>query len=309
MGFFGINVANATDTTNTPTSTVTVGNSAPTVSGIKLNNNSDIILTVNATTAVVLNYTVADNNGCSDINTNAMTSTLFVASSSPFVVCNSTYPTTSSVYCYLYSSRTTSSCSGSSYNVSDTFWLYYYAAGTGNASATDGSSSFWDAHIVAVDKSLATGDGTSSNQNVTTLIGLTVTTSTINYGTMAGGATSSVANILTQIATTTNAGNATTSLKLSSLIDLYSSGTGQVISSTYQHYSTSSFTYGGNEQQLQGSSTPQLVTGLTLWVVTSTASGASSSKATWWGLQAPSVATGTYNGLVTFSSVWTGTQQ
>ncbi|MDO8436243.1 MAG: hypothetical protein Q7S82_02560, partial [bacterium] len=50
-------------------STFSVNNVAPVVSQVKLNNDSAISLTENATTSVPMQATVSDNNGCSDVST------------------------------------------------------------------------------------------------------------------------------------------------------------------------------------------------------------------------------------------------
>jgi hypothetical protein len=268
---------------------------------MKLYDNKDIILTVNDSTTVNLSYTVSDNNGCADIRTDTMTSTLFRAS--PVITCSPVIPVTNNLNCYKYFSRATSSCVGTSYNVTDTFQVWYFADSTGVASSTY-SSGYWDAHVEAVDFSASSGPATSSNQNITVLTGLTVTTSTVNYGAMSANSTSSAANIATQTATTTNAGNSTTSIFLSELLDLNNT-TGGNISSTYQHYATSSFSFGGTEQLLPASSSPALLVGIKLFTPSSTTATASTSRATFWGLNVPAGAqTGTYTGIDTFASQW-----
>ena len=302
---FGLPLANATDTANQPTTYVTVGNAIPLVSGNCasnpcINNGNDIILTVNATTAVYLTYAVSDNNGCADINTNIMTSTLFVATSS--VSCNALNPTTDNRFCYVPVSRVTSTspCTGTSINVTDTFWVYYYASATGAASATYGISSWWNGHVTAIDGSASTslGTGTSSNQNVTVLTGLTVTTTTINYGSLSASSTSAVDSI----ATTTNAGNSTTSLLLAVQATL--TKTVDSITTSSQHYATSSGV--AWESGLALSAVATQVAGLALQVQTSSAVGSTTAEATFWRLRVPG---GTPNGLYTgtnaFTSQWT----
>ncbi len=294
LGLFGLPLANASDTANTPQSLVTVGNAAPVVSGVKLNNNADIVLTPYATTTISLFYVVSDNNGCTDINTNNMTSTLSVASSA----CALANPVTSTLSCYLFLSRTTGTCVGTSYNVTDTFDVWYFANSTGVASATLATTSAWYGTIVAIDASASTSlTVSSSKQDMGVLIGLTVTTSTINYGSMAANSTSTADSI----ATTTNAGNATTSLLVSALATL-TSGVNSIVTSS-QHYTSSSGVTWENSTAL--SATAAAVAGYTLKVQTSTVANVSSSRATFWRLQVPGgTPNGSYNGTTTFASQW-----
>lgn len=268
-------------------------NSPPSVSGVKLNHNGDIVLLPNVTSSFDINYTITDTNGCTDMNTNNMTSTAFRDGVSS--TCAVPSPTTNNLNCYLYVTRATSTCSVNSINVTDTVAIWYFAQSTGVQSSSFPTGN-WQAFAFVNDAANATGSATSSVAvNIGVLTAITVTTTTINYGTMPPGATTTVAE--EQIATVQNVGNTSTTL----LINGGSLTLGSdIFATSSQHYATSTFTFGGNEQQLQQSQTT--VPGFFLTSPTSTTAVAG---ATYWGVQIPGSATiGVHTSTVTFSSQW-----
>lgn len=274
------------------TSTVIVGNAAPTVTSVSLNNGNPITLTANATTSFNINYTISDNNGCADLLTSNGTSTAFRGGVS--ATCAVPSPTTNDLNCYLYVTRATSSCSGTSINATDTVQIYYFAQSTGNP-----SSSFpvdtWYAYALAVDAANATGSATSTNVNVNVLTAINVTTSSLNYGTLAASSTTGSAN---RNATSTNAGNSSTTLQLRASATL-TKGTDSIATSS-QRFATSTFTFPGGATQL--TDTNVTVTSFFLTAPTSTTSVA---QTTFWGLIVPAgTATGTYNGINAFTSLF-----
>ncbi len=277
---------------NNVTSQVIVGNASPSVTSVVLNHGNAIVLTSNATTSFDINYTISDNNGCGDISAGPTTSTAFrLASSSICAV--PTVTSTNNLTCYLYVTHVTSSCSGTSINVTDTVQLYYFAQ------ATDSSSSYpndhWEAFAVAQDLAGATGTATSSGVEVNTLTAINVTTSSINYGTLAASSTTGAVN---QIATSTNAGNSSTTLQLNALSTL-TSGANSIPTSS-QRYSTSSFSFYGTSTALTASAVT--VTGFFLLSPTTTVNVA---QPTFWGLEVPAgTPTGTYSGTNVFSSLF-----
>lgn len=266
-------------------------NSAPTVSSVSLNHGNSITLNPNATTSFDINYTITDNDGCGEINTNLATSTAFRSGSA--LSCAVPSPTTSSLNCYLYVTRATSTCSGNSINATDTVQIYYFAQ------ATDSSSSYtaqhWESFAMAVDTNNATGSATSSAVELNTLTAINVTTSSINYGTVDASSTTGGVN---QIATTTNAGNSSTTLQLKASATL-TLGSNSIPTSS-QRYATSTFTFPGNATQLTESDVT--VTGFFLLSPTSTTAVAQS---TYWGIEVPAgLPTGTYSGIIVFSSLF-----
>jgi hypothetical protein len=272
------------------TSTVTVGNAAPTVTNVILNNGGAITLTANTTTNVNVNATINDNNGCGDITPG--TTTIMIYRSG---ITSSTCLTTSNdLNCYRATAFTASStCIGTTINTTTTFAVQYFA------DATDSSSSYssqnWVATVIFKDVNSATGTGDSTGQELNTLNAINVTTSSINYGTLAASSTSGGTN---QVATTSNAGNSSTTLQLKALQTLVS-GSNSIATSS-QRYSTSSFTFPGTSTAL----TESLVTvsGFLLVPPTSTSLV---QRPTFWGLEVPAgTPTGTYNGINVFSALW-----
>ena len=270
---------------------VVVGNAAPTVTSVVFNHGNNVTLTANATTSFDINYTVSDNNGCSDIAGGLTTSTAFrwgVRNT-----CTVPSPTTSNQNCYLSVTHVTSTCANGTLTATDTVKIYYFA------DATDSSSSYpndhWEAYALAADLSNATGSATSSAVEVITLTAINVTTSSINYGTLTASSTTGSTN---QTATTTNAGNSSTTLQLSALSTL-TSGANSIATSS-QGYSTSSFTYPGTSTALTANAVT--VSGFFLLTPTSTTNVA---KATFWGLTVPAgTATGSYSGTNVFGALF-----
>lgn len=271
------------------TSQVIVGNAAPTVTSVLLNHGNAITLTPNATTSFDINYTVTDNNGCLDVV--KTTSTAFrLGASSTCAVAN---PTASDLSCYLYLTTTTSTCQNSvTFIATDTVQIWYFADSTGNASATFPTDQ-WEAYATAHDAFGATStSATSTGVNVNVLTAINVTTSSINYSTLAASSTSAIQN-----ATGTNAGNSSTSLQLYALATLTSAPNS--IATSSQQYSTASFAF-GNGTALTASAVT--VAGYSLTKPTSTANVA---QTTFWLLNVPAgTATGTYTGTNVFSPLF-----
>lgn len=273
-------------------SQVTVGNAAPTVTNVVLNGGNSITLTANATTAIDISFTVTDDNGCGDVFFNGgATST--AARTGVGVPC-----TASDLSCYITAVIATNTCpfatsSQTSANATATVYIYYFA------DATDASSSYaaqeWVAHVVARDQANTTSSATSTHRELLTLNAVNVTTSTLNYGALSAGVNTGATN---QTATTTNAGNSTTTLRLHASPTLTSGS--NTIATSSQRYATSSFTFPGDATQLQSAAVT--VTGYSLTNPTSTNSV---QRATFWGLEVPGgTATGTYTGTNVFTSLY-----
>lgn len=289
------------------TSTVIVGNALPTVSVPILNNNNPIILnenmvnlwtgssTVNtstlATTTVTVSFTYTDNNGCSDVFTGGSSSILLYRSGITSSTCLTTQ---NNQNCYLVTTTTANSCTGSnaSANATATFGIYYFAQ------ATDVSSSYanqnWLATIIMRDAANATGTLDTSGVELNTLVAISVSTSSINYGTVpansdTGGGTS--------VATTTNSGNSSATISLYANPTLTSGA--NTLATSSQRYASSSFgTWPGGATQLTGAAV--VLTGITLTSPTSTNNV---SQATFWGVQVDAgTSTGTYTGINVFQA-------
>ncbi|MEK7499978.1 MAG: hypothetical protein AAB649_05230, partial [Patescibacteria group bacterium] len=196
------------------TSSVVVGNAAPTVTSVVLNNAGSVVLTANQTTNVSVNATISDNNGCADITQG--TTTIMIYRST--ITSSTCLTTASDLNCYRATTFTASStCASNSVNTTTTFAVQYFA------DATDSSSSYsaqnWLATVIFKDANNGTGTGDATGQELITLNAINVTTSSINYGTIAASSTSGGTN---QVATTSNAGNSSTPLQFRALQTLVS---------------------------------------------------------------------------------------
>lgn len=274
----------------TASSTVVVGNAAPSVTNVTLNNASSIILTANTTTNVSINATISDNNGCGDVTSGTSTILLYRSG----ITSSTCMTTTSNLSCYLATAFTASStCTNGSTNTTTTFAVYYFA------NATDSSSSYstqnWIATVVFRDANFDTGSSDSSGQELLTLTALNVTTSSINYGSLSASSTSGAVN---QVTTSTNAGNSSTSLQLSTFATLF--GPAALASNTTQTYGTSTFTFQGTSAFLTLTATN--VTGFFLTTPTTTTNVA---QPVYWGITIPAgTPTGTYNGVNLFTATF-----
>lgn len=268
---------------------VVVGNSAPQVSAVVLNGGvSPIVLTPNATTAVTVSFTIQDANGCNDVIVNGNT-TSTIYRSGIGSACSA-----SNSSCYIQST-TTSNCSAnaSTTNATTTFFVYYFADSTDGNSSTYPSED-WVAHIAVRDAAGASSTATSTHREMGVLTAIEVTTSSIDYDTLSAGTDTGGTN---ETATTTNAGNSTTTLRLHAVSTL-TSGANSIATSS-QEYSTSSFTFGAGVDLTDSAVT---VGGFSLAIPTSTTAVA---RATFWGLEVPGgTPTGTYSGTTRFTSLW-----
>ena len=282
--FFAFGASNAS-------TTVVVGNNAPSVTSVVLNGGSAITLTANTTTNVNVTVTISDNNGCSDITSGTTTVMMYRTSFGS----SSCMTGANNLYCYLATSFTNSSTCGPSIsvNATTTFAVYYFAQATDGSSAF--SSSDWTATVVFKDLAQSTGTADSTGRELNTLTALDVTTSSINYGTLSASSTTGGVN---QVTTSTNAGNSSTTLRLSAIATLTSGANS--IATTSQRYSTSSFTFAGTSTALQQTATD--VPGSFLTAPTSTTNVL---RPYFWGLEVPAgTATGTYNGTTLFTAVF-----
>lgn len=275
------------------TSTVVVGNAVPTVTSVVLNNAGSITLTANTTANVSVNATISDNNGCADIT--AGTTTIMIYRSS--ITSSTCLTTTNNLNCYRATGFTASStCTGTgtgTTNTTTTFAMQYFA------DATDSSSSYsaqnWLATVIFKDANNGTGTGDATGQELLTLNAINVTTSSLNYGTIAASSTSGATN---QVATTSNAGNSSTTLRLRALQTLVSGSNS--ISTGSQRYSTSTFTFPGTSTAL----TESLVTVTDFFLVPPTSTSLVQ-QAAFWGLEVPAGRpTGTYSGFNVFSALY-----
>ncbi len=233
-------------TSSDATAILEVGNTAPTATGVKLNNDTDIVLIAGTTTSVDVSVNITDNNGCADIQNG--TTTILVYRSG--VTSSTCLTTQNNLNCYLATAFTASStCSGSanSINATATFGIYYFADPTDTSSSYESQN--WLATVIFKDQTNATGSGQSSGVELRGLTGIEVGTSSIDYGTLNASTTTGFINQITPIS---NKGNTTTTLLINGTAMTLAANK---ISTSSQHYATSTFYYGGTEQPLQESAT------------------------------------------------------
>ncbi len=282
-------------TTQTATTSVVVGNAAPTVSAVALNNNLDITLTANTTTTVYVNALITDNNGCADIQ-NGTTTILVYRSGYTSSTCLTTSDNRSCYRVTAFTASSTCTGSGTSVNTTSSVDIWYFADSTVPTSTATSTypAQIWLATVIFKDANNATGSEDTApgrEMNVTTAIN--ITTSSVNYGTVTANTNTGATN---QVTTSTNAGNSTTTIKVSAQSTL-TKGTDSIATSS-QKYATSTFTYGTGDTAL--SETATTISGTTMVTPTSTTNV---SRAVFWGITIPAgKATGTYAGVNLFTA-------
>lgn len=281
--YFRVSNAGTALTTYSIYPSITVVVSAPTVTNASLNSGSSITLIPNATTSITVIASTTDPGGAGNI---------LYATGTIHRTSLGTNCTANNANCYQIAS---SSCSfsGSTSTVTCTAGIWYFAQSTGNVSSSFPSDS-WTGAISVTNKQGGNTAATSTTQNVNVLTAINVTTSSINYGTLKPNGNTGSTN---QTTTVQNVGNSSTSLQLSGTA--FVNG-GNSIATSSEHYATSTFTFGGSEQQLSG--TLSTVSGFTLSGPTSTTSVQNN---IFWGDQVPSgTPTGTYTATTTFTSIF-----
>jgi len=275
--------------------TAATGTGVPVVSNVTVNGGASIVLTPATTTNVNVAATVTDPNGCSSITGGTTTVLLYrsgVTSSS--CLSGSGNGVSSNLNCYVATAFTASStCSSNAVNTTTTFPVYYFAQ------ATDASSSFasqnWLATVIFKDSSNATGSAdAASGQELLTLNAINVTTASIGYGTIIASSTTGATN---QTTTVQNAGNSSTTLQISGTA--LTSGAHSLATSS-QHFSSTTFTFGGSEQTLS-----DVAAGVSGFLLKSPTSTTAVQAPVYWGIQvSPGSVTGTYTATTTFTAVF-----
>lgn len=275
-----------------PSTSVNVGAAVPSISGVTLSS-STIYLTPLGTTSLTVAFTVQDYNKCSDVFTSGVvTTTLYRSSFAGGANC-----VADGKNCFVVvtpSANTTNDCSGNNVtaHATTTFALPFYTQ------ATDASSSFagdtWVATVQIGSGGGLTASSSYSSAEVQTLTAIDVTP-TINYGSVPAGAASAEQTTVVQ-----NAGNSTTTLKLSGT-DMAAT---DAIPVGQQHYSTSTgFTYGTGDVALTNTATA-----ISNFKINQPSNGTPVVGNVYWLLQvSQGVATGTYSGTNTFTAVYSGT--
>ena len=214
----------------------------PQISNLSLNNDSDIALTEGATTTIYASSTVSDENGYQDI-VNA-TSTIFRSGVGALCSAND-----NNCYQIASSSCVYSNCSGNSCTLQCRADIQYFADPTDSGSTY--ASQSWYARLFLRDSTGLTALATSSPVELLTLYGLSISTPSIDFGSLTAGSDTGSVNVQTSMI---NTGNTPIGIQVSGT-DL--TGASSTIPVGQQKYATSTFAYGSCSicQFLTGSAT------------------------------------------------------
>lgn len=266
------------------TTTVTVSNGDPTVSGVDLNAGTAISLTEATTTVVNCAATITDINGGSDIS--SATGTVYRSGVSGGGSC-----TAGNENCYQIA---TSSCSLGTVSGNDrpatcTVNVWFYADPT-DAGAY--SAQTWQCQITGKDASSGVGSGTDSTPPELNGLSALDVSASIAYGSLAASTTPANVTVTT---TVTSTGNVS--------IDTYLAGAnmtsgGNTIGVGNERYATSSAAW-ASAVALTASNVL-----LDLNMVKPSANPSNSASSVYWGISIPSgQVSGAYSGAVTSTAV------
>lgn len=278
-------------------SQVVVGNAAPTVTNVKILNDSAITLTANATTAVTVSFTVTDNNNCTDVFEQGTVSGTIFRSDVAVYTGDVIDCAADNQNCYRVSTTTEQNCTSGnvSGDATATFEIYYFAQGTDASSSY--STSSWQSYIIVVDQPAASGSASSSDQELNSLTSVTSASTTIDYGTIAASSTTGSTR---QEIPMENVGNTTSGAAISGSAMTNANDATMEISTGSQRYATSGTDIYIDDFQLQETATD---------LANATSTPPTSTEAvlvsTFWGLEVlAGRSTGTYAGTSTFDGVY-----
>jgi hypothetical protein len=274
----------------TATTSLSVGNASPTVSGVILNGGSNIRLIESSATTVVATCTVTDTNGYSDIN--SVVARLYRSGVTSSEAC-----TQDGSNCYGTSTCATSSCAGNDCVATCNFNVWFIAEPTDAGS--DWSGETWEAWIQATDSYSSSSSATNSSE-MNTLTALDVTDS-INYGSLSAGGKN---DPLDKLALATTTGNEAIDASISGTNMCTDYPTCTVSTSiTYQKYATTT-AIGYNSSTAQGCYTASSsAISLEFVTVKPTATPSNQAQSIYWGTLVPTgTSPGTFEGVNTFSA-------
>lgn len=276
---------------DTATTSLVVGNSAPTVTNVSLNSLADISLVENLATTVVATCTVSDSNTYTDITD--VYGRLYRSGVTSTENC-----TTDANNCTATTTCATSSCASNSCIATCNFTVWFIAEPTDTGS--DWDAQHWVTWIKAVDSAASSSTATNSSQTteVESLNALDITDA-IDYGSLAAGET---VNPLSKLVKATTTGNAAIDANISGydMCTDYATCTAATTSITYQHYATSGLNYASTSDGVVVASTSvQLLEFLS---TKPTATPSNQAQDVYWGTYVPVGQTvGNYTGVNTFA--------
>ena len=275
------------------TSQLSSDNTLPVASSVSLNSNGDITLTENTTTAIDCTATVTDNNGCEDLGTISAK----IYRSAQTSACSA-----DNNDCYAVASCTEDalSCTAGGSDLDATYTcsitMAYYTDST-DASSSQYSAQEWNCEITPND---GTGAGTPVNNSagedveVNTLLSLDISAATIDYGSLALGASTGATN---QTQTVTNTGNDDMDVEFSGT-NLTCTGIGAVPSGN-QKYGLTDVTYASLTNTMTTSAVSR-----DLALLQETTDGVPVTDAVYHGVQNESTGvSGTCSGTITYGAV------
>ena len=282
-------------TGNSQNNTYTVNNVAPSVTSILLNNGNNIVLNIKGAANVDVyasSTTITDNNGCADIS--SATSTIYLSSVTGGYDCSAD---DNDCYQIPSGSCVISGCTGGSDTdvvVECHTSLAYYAVPTVAGDSNSHGADTWLASIKAFDEALSYASSSGSSVDVQVSTAIEVTQVMIDYGTLVGGTDTGSDNATT---TVVNAGNAPLDADLIG-DDMLRNGTGpEYIAASNQELSLSNFTYGAGTNIASSSQTS-----VDTYIPRPT-STSNVEDDIYWGISVPTILSGDYNGLNTFTAV------
>lgn len=297
--FFGLFTSLVIVHADDVSTSVTVGNSAPSISSLSLNYGSDITLTENTATYATTTMTVTDTNGCSEIS--SVTAKLYRSDTST----EGTICSVDDANCYTSfgsctATTTGDSCTGgadTSVEYECVFKLWYVADPTDSGAY---ASDIWVVSATTTDGSnTSTATNTAQTIEVNTLNSLDVTSS-IAYGSVSPNSNTGAT---TQTTTVTNTGNAAIDSEISGdvMCTDYSTCDGGVMQPSQQKYGLSDVTYGSLTYTLSATSSPDT---RELDLAKPSATTSAVTDDVYWGIAVPSGQTpGSYTGQNTFGAV------
>ncbi len=288
---------------DTSSTSVTVGNSNPTVTNVSMNYGNNVTLVENTFVHATATMTVSDGNGCSSISTVQATFAFATATADMWgTTCsydaNTCYRAHSCV-----ATTTGNSCSGGGDTTAEydcKFEIWYPARPT-DGSSPGLSASSWFLSATATDSGAGTGHATNTGQTieVNTLNALDVTGS-ISYGTVSANSNTGATN---QPVTHTNTGNAALDNQISGdvMCTDYPTCTGGVMQPGQQKFDLVDQTYASLASTLAATTSPATVE---VVLATSTATTTPITDLSYWGIAIPVAQnTGAYTGQNTFTAV------
>lgn len=287
---------------DTSSTSVTVGNSTPTVTSLSFNGGNNITLVENSFVHATATMTVTDANGCSTI-TSVNAQFAFASTTGQATGATCTYDANICYKATLCAATTTGNqCTGgadTSVEYDCGFQVWYPAR------PTDGSSpgltaAIWYVSATSSDGS-ASGNATNTAQtiDVLTLNALNVTGS-IPFGTVPANTNTGGTN---QTITHTNTGNTAIDNQISGdvMCTDYSTCTGGVLQPGQQKFDLSDVTYASLANTLAATTSPATIE---LVLATSTATTSAVTDLSYWGIAIPNGQTpGSYTGQNTFTAV------